>query len=173
MGIIKKNKKGVSLAELMAAIIIIGLASTTITSMVITSAKGQARAQQYVLANEIARTYDSMLARDISRANLNAIDNSLLVNDDPNDKYVVVTQELMQKLVKINDTEYAPVYYYLWSNDPNAHFRLNSQTFDNTNVEIKIYVISKNFGYFKTEITVSYYNNNRQVTYSGTHFKEE
>jgi len=173
MGIIKKNKKGVSLAELMAAIIIIGLASTTITSMVITSAKGQARAQQYVLANEIAKTYDSMLARDISRTNLASIDDSQLKNDDPNDKYVVVSKELMQKLVKINDTEYAPVYNYLWSDDSNSHFRLNSQTFDSTNVEIKIYVISKNFGYFKTEVTVSYNSNNRQVTYSGTHFAEE
>ena len=173
MGIIKKNKKGVSLAELMAAIIIIGLASTTITSMIITSAKGQARAQQYVLANEIARTYDSMLARDITKANLQAIDDSLLKNDDPNEKYVVVTKELMQKMTKTTETEFAPVYYYLWSDDPNAHFRLNNQAFDNSNVEIKIYVISKSFGYFKTEITVSYNNNNRQVTYNGTHFKEE
>ncbi len=172
MGIIKKNKKGVSLAELIAAIVIIGLASTSITSMVIISARGQVRAQQYVLANEIARTYDSMLARDIKRSNLLEIDDSLLTNDDPNDNYVVVTKELMQKLVKVNETEYAPVYYYLWSNDQNAHFQLNNMVFDNSNVEIKIYVISKSFGYFKTEITVTY-GNTRQVTYNGTHFKEE
>ncbi len=172
MGIIKKNKRGVSLAELMAAIVIIGLASTSITSMVITSYKGQLTAQKYVLANEIAKTYDSMLARDITKANLQAIDDSLLKNDDPTDKYVVVTQALMQKMTKINDTDYAPVYYYLWSEDPNSHFKLNSLTFDHTNVEIKIYVISKSFGYFKTEISVTYHKD-RQVTYSGTHFKEE
>ena len=171
MGIIKKNKRGVSLVELMAAIVIMGIASTAITSMVITSYRGQIRAQQYVLSKEMAKTYDSMLARDISRANLQAIDDDLLRNDDPTDKYVVVTQELLQKLVKINDTEYAPIYNYLYSSNTADHFQLNDMVFDSSNVELKIYVLSKSFGYFKTEITVSY-SQNRQVTYNGTHFTE-
>lgn len=171
MAIIRKNKKGLSIAELIAAIAIIGLASTTITSIVITSYRGQLRAQQYVLAKEIAKTYDSMLARDVSRANLQTIDDSLLVNDDPNDKYVVVSQTLLQKMTKINETEFAPIYTYLYGSNTTDHFQLNDMVFDNSNVELKIYVLSKNFGYFKTVITVTY-QGNRQVTYNGTHFTE-
>jgi hypothetical protein len=45
--------------------------------MVITSYKGQLRASQYLLATEMAKTYDSMLARDINKINLQAIDDSL------------------------------------------------------------------------------------------------
>ena len=171
MAIIRKNKKGLSIAELIAAIAIIGLASTTITSIVITSYRGQLRAQQYVLAKEIAKTYDSMLARDVSRTNLQTIDDSLLVNDDPNDKYVVVSQTLLQKMTKINETEFAPIYTYLYGSNTADHFQLNDMVFDNSNVQLKIYVLSKNFGYFKTEITVTY-QGNRQVTYNGTHFTE-
>ena len=171
MGIIKKNKKGVSLAELIAAIIIIGLASTTITTMVITSYKGQLRASQYLLASEMAKTYDSMLARDINKSNLQSIDDSLITSNDPNDKYITISQELLQKMVKINDTEYAPIYNYLYGANTTDHFQLNNMTFDHNNVELRIYVISKNFGYFKTSITVTY-QNDRQVTYNGTHFTE-
>lgn len=170
MGIIKKNKKGVSLVELLAAIMIIGISSTTITSMIITSHKGQLRATQYLLANEIAKTYDSMLARDITKSNLQAIDDSVFVNEDPNDKYVVVTETLLQRLVQTADG-YAPVYTYLYGSNTEDHFQLNDSVFDSSNVSIKIYVISKNFGYFKTEVTVVY-SNGRQVTYNGTHFKE-
>lgn len=175
MGIIKKNKKGVSLAELVAAIAIIGLASTTITTMVITSYKGQLRANRYVLANEIAKTYDAMLARDVTKANLKAIPKSELQNEDTSDKYVVVSKTLLQKMTKITDeggtTTYGPVYGYLWDDNQNAHFKLNNISFDHNNVEIKIYVISQDFGYFKTEVTVTY-QEDRKVTYSGTHFKE-
>lgn len=171
MGIIKKNKKGVSLAELLAAIAIIGIASTAITSMVINSYKGQLRATQYLLANEIAKTYDSMLARDINKANLQSIDDSLITSTDPDDKYITISQELLQKMVKINDTEYAPIYNYLYGANTTDHFQLNNMTFDHNNVELRIYVISKNFGYFKTAITVTY-QNDRQVTYNGTHFTE-
>lgn len=170
MNIVKKNKKGVSMAELLAAIAIISIASTSITSMVITSYKGQLRASQYVLAKEIAKTYDSMLARDIQKTNLQEIDDSLIASTDPDDKYVTISQELLQKLVKINDTEYAPVYNYLYGTDTTDHFQLNNMIFDYNNVELRIYVISKSFGYFKTTITVTY-QNDRQVTYSGTHFK--
>ena len=148
-----------------------GFASTAITSMVITSYRGQIRAQKYVLAKEMARTYDSMLARDISKANLQAIDDSLLVNDNPTDKYVVVTESLLQNLVKVGDGNYAPIYNYLYGENTNDHFQLNNMVFDNSNVQIKIYVLSKNFGYFKTEISVTY-QDSKKVTYNGTHFKE-
>ena len=172
MGIIKKNKRGVSLAELIAAIVIVGIASTFITTMVITSYRGQLRAQKYILAKEMAKTYDSMLARDIIKSNLQGISDSALVNsDDPTDKYVTVTKELLQAMVKINDTDYGQVYDCLWSDNVNEHFRLNNTTFDHNNVTIRIYVVSKNFGYFKTEVSVKYHGD-RQVTYSGTHFKE-
>ena len=169
MGIIKKNKRGVSLVELIAAIIIISLASTTITSMVITSYKGQIRAQQYVLANEMAKTYDSMLARDITKKNLQEIADAKITNEDPDEKYVVVTEDTLKDLVKtdIPDDPYGQVYNYLYV----SHFELNGMTFDHSNVEIKIYVISKSFGYFKTDVTVTY-QGDRQVTYSGTHFKD-
>lgn len=169
MGIIKKNKKGVSLAELLAAIAIIGIASTTITSMVITSYKGQIRAQQYVLANEIAKTYDSMLARDITKKNLQEIADAKITNEDPDEKYVLVTEDTLKDLVKtdIPDDPYGQVYNCLYV----SHFELNGMSFDHSNVEIKIYVISKSFGYFKTNVTVTY-QGNRQVTYSGTHFKD-
>ena len=70
MGIIKNNKKGVSLVELLAAITIIGIASTTITSIIITSHRGQIKAQQYVLANEMAKTYDAILSKDIRKSKL-------------------------------------------------------------------------------------------------------
>ena len=170
MGIIRKNKKGVSLAELLAAIAIISVASTTITSMVITSYKGQLRAQQYVLANEIAKTYDSMLARDVTKSNLQAINENEFKNEDPNEKYISVSQELLQKMVKVGDG-YAPVYNYLYGANQTDHFQLNGKVFDSSNVEIKVYMISQSFGYFKTQITVTY-QNDRQVTYSGTHFTE-
>ena len=172
MGIIRKNKKGVSMAELIASIVVISLASTSITAMVITSYKGQLRATQYLMANEMAKTYDAMLARDVLKSNLAKIPAAELKNEDPNDKYVVVTQDLLQKMTKYtvnNETQYGPVYGFLWSDD--ANFKLNSTTFNHSNVQIKMYVISQEFGYFKTEVTVTY-QGDRQVTYSGTHFKE-
>ena len=164
MSIIKKNKKGVSLAELLASIAIIGIASTTITSMVITSYKGQIRAQQYVLANEIAKTYDSMLAKDITKENVNAIPTTTWTND-----FVEINEDLLKKLGKTDDTShpYGQTYECLYT----THFQLNNMTFDSSNVRLRIYMISPSFAYFKTEIIVSY-QGNRQVTYSGTHFKE-
>ena len=81
-----------------------------------------------------------------------------------------ISQELLQQLVRTQDG-YAPVYNYLYGSETSDHFQLNGLIFDNTNVELKIYVISKNFGYFKTEVTVTY-QSDRQVTYNGTHFKE-
>jgi len=170
MGIIKKNKKGVSLAELIASITIIGIASTTITTMVITSYRGQLRAQKYLLATEMAKTYDSMFARDITKANLQEMNDSVFVNqDDPNEKYVTVTAAMLQQLVKTEDG-FAPIYNYLYSSNTNDHFQLNGTVFDSSNVELKIYMISKNFGYFKTKVIVTY-NGDRQVAYDGTHFK--
>ncbi len=171
MGIIKNNKKGVSLAELIASIVIISIASTTITTMVITSYRSQLRAQKYLLATEMAKTYDSMLARDITKANLQAISDSAFINtDDSTDKYVTVTQELLQQMVRTEDG-YAPIYNYLYGTNSADHFQLNGVIFDNSNVTLKIYMISKNFGYFKTEVIVTY-NGDRQVAYNGTHFKE-
>ena len=127
--------------------------------------------KEYKIACEVTKSFDEMLARDIIKTNLQTIDDSLLINDDPNDKYVVVTKELMQKMTKIDETNYTPVYYYLWSDDPSAHYQSNGLTFDNTNVEIKIYVLSKGFGYYKTIITVNYAPD-KYYSYYMTHFSE-
>ena len=167
---LKLNKKGVSLVELIAAIIIIGIASTTITSMIITSYKGQLRAQQYVLANEIAKTYDSMLARDIRLANIQDIDDSAFTPAD-GEKYVTVSGSLLRAMTKIDESTDSSVYKYLFSDNPADHFNLNGKYFDSSNVTIKLQLISKKLCFFKTEIIVNY-SNDRQVTYNGTHYKE-
>ena len=165
MGIFKKNKKGVSLVELLASIVIISLASSTITTMVITSYKGQIRAQQYILANEIAKTYDSMLAKDITKDNLAAIPSTELSSTG----FVDISEDLLKKLGKTTDPnhQYGQTYDCLYV----THFSLNGTTFDETNVRLRIHMISQSFAYFKTEIIVTY-QGDRQVTYSGTHFKE-
>ena len=185
MGIIKKNKKGVSLAELIAAIAIIGIASTTITSMVITSYKGQLRAQQYVLANEIAKTYDAVLARDIKKAKL--IDSSITWPASSSKTYVIVGGYDATATGGINPgtilntitggSKDSDIYKYLYGNeadptDTNCYFRLNNKQFDKSNVKIEIYMISQNFGYYKTRITVKY-STDREVTYDGTHFSDQ
>ena len=181
MGIIKKNKKGVSLAELLAAIAIIGVASSSITSMVITSYKGQLRATEYVLANEIAKTYDSVLAREIKKEKLSDI-----TWPDSSDKtYVVVggfdatvTGGLNDgtKLNTITGGSYGTIYKYLYGNpndpnDTNCYFKLNDKQFDKNNVKIEIYMISPTFGYYKTRVTVKY-STDREVTIDGTHFSD-
>ena len=178
MGIVKKNKKGVSLAELIAAIVIIGLASTTITSMVITSYKGQLRAQQYVLANEIAKTYDAVLARDIKKAKLK--DDTITWPASSEKTYVIVGGFDESKTSGLNDGTIlntitggegsSNIYKYLYGTETD-HFQLNGKVFDKNNVKIEIYMISENFGYYKTKITVKY-STNREVTIDGTHFSD-
>lgn len=170
MPIIKKNRKGMSIAELIAAIIIIGVASTTITTMVITSYKGQLRAQQYVLANEIAKTYDSMLARDIRLSNIQSMEDSAFTPAE-GEKYKEVSDTMLRAMTKIDDATDAPVYKYLYSATLSDHFNLNGKYFDSSNVQIKIRLINKKLCFFKTEVTVTY-SNDRQVTYNGTHYKE-
>ena len=179
MGILKKNKRGVSLAELIAAIVIIGLASTTITSMVITSYKGQLRAQQYVLASEIAKTYDAVLARDIKKAKLK--DDTLTWPAMSEKTYVVVGGYDYVNAAGDNDggilntitggESSAEIYKYLYGEGEGDHFQLNGKQFDKNNVKIEIYMISENFGYYKTKITVKY-STDREVTVDGTHFSD-
>lgn len=175
MGIIKKNKKGVSLAELLAAIAIIGIASSTITSMVITSYKGQLRAQQYVLANEIAKTYDAVLARDIKKAKL--IDPSITWPASSEKTYVIVggigdeNNGAYLNTITGGDGS-SDIYKYLYGTESNDHFQLNGKVFDSSNVKIEVYMISQNFGYYKTRITVTY-SSDREVTYDGTHFSDQ
>lgn len=191
MGIIRKNKKGVSLAELLAAIAIISIASTTITSMVITSHKGQLRAQQYVLANEIAKTYDAILARDIKKASLdlkkkNSSTDSLWPASG-NKTYLNIAGfnysstdtniggygngEILDVITGGTATEHSTIYKYLFGSGGD-NFQLNGKVFNSENVNIEIYMISASFGYYKTRITVKY-STDREVTYDGTHFSDQ
>ncbi|MCR5462212.1 MAG: prepilin-type N-terminal cleavage/methylation domain-containing protein [bacterium] len=168
---IKKNKKGVSLVELIAAIIIIALASTTITTMIITSYRGQVRAAEYQVAKEMAKTYDSLLARDTIRKNVREMGMTPFTSDDPEDKYVTVSAELLESMTKTEERPLSPVYNYLFGENPNDHFTLNGQTFDSTNVTIRIRMLSTSMCYYQTEIIVSY-NRDRQVTYNGSHYND-
>ncbi|MCR5308152.1 MAG: hypothetical protein K6E24_04070 [bacterium] len=182
MGIIKKNKKGVSMAELLAAIVIIGISSTTITSMVITSYKGQLRAQQYVMANEMAKTYDAILARDIKLNKLT--DESITWPTLSEKKYVVVggfdetaTTTNFINTGSILDTitggsANSSIYKYLYSNNANDHFQLNNTVFNKSNVKLEIYMISAKLGYYKTRVTIKY-STNREVTYDETHYSDK
>jgi len=160
-----KSKKGVSLVELMAAITIIGIASTYITTMIITAMRGQTKATQYLLAKEVANTYNAMFCRDIQRANLETIGASAMTSTDPNDKYVTVSQTLLSSMTKVG-TEESQTYKFLY--DSNSNFTLNGQKFDNTKVTIRIQLISIQVG-IRTEVIVSYANN-RTVTANGTQF---
>jgi len=160
-----KNKKGVSLAELMAAIVIIGLASTTLTSMIITSARGQSRATQYLLAKEVANTYNSMFCRDIQQANLADIEASTFVSSDPNDKYITVSQNLLSRMTKVG-TEQSQTYNFLY--DTSSAFTLNGEKFDSSNVTLRVQLISYQVG-FRTEVIVRY-SQNRTVTTNDTIF---
>lgn len=160
-----KNKKGVSLVELMAAIIIIGLSTTTLTSMIITSARGQSRATAYLLAKEVANTYNAMFCRDIQQANLVDIDASSFVSSDPNDKFVTVSQDLLNRMTKIG-TETSQTYKFLY--DTSSAFTLNGNKYDNTNVTLRVQLISYQVG-FRTEVIV-HYSNTRTVTANATQF---
>ena len=188
MGIIKKNKKGVSLAELLAAIVIIGIASTTITSMVITSHKGQLRAQQYVIANEIAKTYDAVLARDIKKASLDLKKKNATESLWPassSKSYITIAGfdysstdaggyddgEILDVITGGTTTTHSSIYKYLYG-ESTDHFQLNGKAFDKANVKIQVYMISASFGYYKTRITVKY-STDREVTYDGTHFSDQ
>ena len=190
MGIIRKNKKGVSLAELLAAIAIIGLASTSITTMVITSHKGQLKAQQYVLATEIAKTCDAVLARDIKKSKLD-VKNSSSVSIWPTSSsktYISIAGfgyddsttsptvgidngDILNVITGGTETSPSTLYKYLFGG-ANDNFQLNGKTFNKDNVNIEIYMISASFGYYKTRITVKY-SADREVTYDGTHFSDQ
>ena len=167
----KKNKKGVSLVELMAAIIIIGLASTTITTMIITSYKGQLRATQYQVAREMAKTYDSLLSRDTIRANVRNMGMTPFTSSDPNDKYITLTPELIENMTKTEDRPYSPIYNYLYSTNTNDHFVLNGKTYDSSNVTIRIKMLNTSMCYYQTEVIVTY-QEDRQVTYNGAHYND-
>ena len=167
-----KNKKGFSLAELIAAISIIAVASTTITSMIITSYKGQLRGQERLLAEQMAKTYESMFARDMKVANLKNVSDALIAPDDVTvDKFKTVNSELLNTLTIKEDGTSAQVYLALYGANPNDRFRFNDKVYDSSNVKIRIYVINKEFGYYKTQVTVSY-SNDRTVTYSGSHISD-
>lgn len=167
---IKLNKKGVSLVELIASIIIIGIASTTITSMVITSYKGQLRATQYQLAKEVAKTYDSMLSRDTIRANVRELGMDAFASSDPDDKYIVLSQDLLRDMTLTEDsdeTHISPIYDSLYS----VGFTLNGKKYDSSNVSIRIKMLNTTLCYYLTEVTVEY-QNDRQVTYNGSHYND-
>ena len=179
MGIVKKNKKGVSMLELLAAITIIGIASTTITSTIINSHKGQIRAQQYLLASEIAKTYDAVLSKDIKKSKLG--DSSITWPDKSSKTYVVIggfdaTQTdgynsgTVLNIITGGNSN-SNIYRYIYGENDEDHFTLNDRTFDKTNVRIEIYMVSTYFGYYKTRITVKY-STDREVVYDGTHFSD-
>ena len=151
---LKINKKGFSLVEIIAAISILGVASTAITSMIINSYRGQLRAQQHLLAEEIAKTYDTMLARDTKKANLKTIG-----------------QEMLDNMTKDSEGNHSPIYQSLYSETITDHFKLNDAYYDASNVEIKIYMVNASWGIYKTKITVSY-STDRQVTYDGSHLSD-
>ena len=192
MGIIKKNKKGLSVIELVAAIAIIGIASSSITATIITAHKGQLRAQQYVLANEIAKTYDAVLARDIEKAKLDIKKkNAATVSIWPTSStktYINIAGydydntgssptagfdngEILNIITGGTSTNHSTIHNYLFGGE-NDHFKLNDKVFDQTNVKIEIYMISASFGYYRTRITVKY-STDREVTYDGTHFSDQ
>lgn len=160
-----RNKKGVTLAELMAAIMIIGLATTTLTSMIITSARGQSRATEYLLAKEVANTYNTMFCRDIQQANLADINASNFESSDPNDKYVTVSQDLLNQMTRVG-TETSQTYKFLY--DSNSTFTLNGNKYDSTNVTLRVQLISYQVG-FRTEVIV-HYANTRTVTANATQY---
>lgn len=166
-----RSKIGVSLVELIAAIVIIGIASTTITSMIITSYRGQLRATQYQVAREIAKTYDSMLSRDTIRANVREMGmDAFKDSSNPDEKYISITSDILKNMTKTedsDDTHVSPVYdcYY------GSGFTLNGNTFDSSNVSIKIKMINTSLCYYLTEVTVTY-QNDRQVTYNGSHYND-
>lgn len=168
---LKINKKGFSLVEIIAAISILGVASTAITSMIINSYRGQLRAQQHLLAEEIAKTYDTMLARDTKKANLKTIGQDAFASSDPNDKYIVITQEMLDNMTKDSEGNHSPIYQSLYSETITDHFKLNDAYYDASNVEIKIYMVNASWGIYKTKITVSY-STDRQVTYDGSHLSD-
>ena len=160
-----RNKKGVALVELMAAIIIIGLATTTLTTMIITSARGQSRATAYLLAKEVANTYNAMFCRDIQQANLADINASSFASSDPNDKYVTVSQDLLNQMTRVG-TETSQTYKFLY--DTGSAFTLNGHAYDSSNVTIRVQLISYQVG-FRTEVIVRY-SETRTVTANGTQF---
>ena len=160
-----KYKKGVSLVELMAAIVIIGLASTTLTTMVITTMRGQNRATNYLLAKEVANTYNTIFCRDIRQANLSEINVSTFNSGDPNDKYITVSQELLRNMTK-NGTEDSQTYNFLY--DTSSSFTLNGVKYDSSKVTIRVQLISYQVG-FRTEVIVTY-NGTRTVKSNGTQF---
>jgi prepilin-type N-terminal cleavage/methylation domain-containing protein len=166
-----RNKKGVSLFEMIAAIAILGIASSTLTSMIITSYRGQLRAQQYVLAEEIAKTYEAMLAKDIDKNKLGSI------TADEGSDYKTFTSDATDKAlmksitrtVVVGENEYtSDIYNYLYGS---GTLQLNGKKYDINNVTVRIRVLNAEWAYYKTEVSVTY-SNDRQVTYSGTHLSD-
>ena len=160
-----KNKKGVSLAELVAAIVIIGLASTTLTSMIITTHRGQLRATDYLLANEVANTYLSVFSRDVQKANLSTIEASAITSTDQNDKYITVSQELLSSLTKVG-TEESQTYKLMY--DTTSSLTLNGKKYNSSNVTIRFHLINIKVG-FETQVIVTY-GTSKAVTKNGRQF---
>ena len=164
-----KNRKGVSLAELMAAIVIIGLASTAITTMIITSYKGQLNATKYNLAKQMAKNYDTMLTRDIIYNNLTTMGDDAFKSADDSDKYITLNSDLIDRMTVKSDGTHSPIYSYLY--DDTVNLELNGKVFNSSNVTIRIHMISVTMGYYRTQVIVKY-NDTREVTYNGTHSKD-
>ena len=63
-------------------------------------------------------------------------------------------------------------FKYLYPGEGVTPLTFNGTEYNHNNVDIDIYVISGSFGYYKTRVTVHYYNGEREVSYNGTHFSE-
>lgn len=178
---IKRNKKGVSIAEIIAATAILGLAISTLSSAIYSSYKGTLRAEQYLLAEQISKTYTSMLSKEITKAKLasSSLENHPKASKTGDEYYYVTIcdssataeqKQLFASLVNDSTTSYCYNALFNTSTDY-LPLELNGQEYTCESVKIEIQVFNKSFGYYSLKTTVSY-SGDREVTYDRTCFAQ-
>ncbi len=161
--------------EIVAAIFIIGLASSTLTSMIMSSYSGTLKAEQYVLAREIARTYDSLIIKEITKEKIKScsIDEQKQKSDATNNYFTTIcgsdasTSTVFGSLV---DTSTSYTYKALFNSASTTPIQLNNNVYDHNNVKVEIQIYSKTFGYYTLKTSVSYLG--KEVTYEAVHLAE-
>ncbi len=162
-----KNKKGVSIVEILAAIVIVGIAFSTITSLMFISLKTSLKSKQRLLAYNASEMYTVFVANNMPTYDNVFNEANLGAAVATGDQFVIATGKdaTSINLCKSIFGEESVVYKTLYDDSYTNKIVLNNTVYDAKNVKIVITI--KNATYKTIRITTSIaYSNESEVTFS-------
>lgn len=156
----KSNKKGFSILEIVAAIFIIGLATSTLTSAIMSSYSAVAKAGSYVVANEVSQTYSVFTSNEITKEMIatKEKDYIVIICDRGNED----AKSACAALLGTASFTYKALYENV------STLSLNGYAYNASRIKMEIEVKNNTYGIYKLTTTVFY--SNREVSYAHTFY---